>query len=261
MNCHEVDRWLSAYIDRELDLERSLEVEAHLAECERCSRAVRSLEEVSAVVGAAPLYPASPELRQRLGGRRTRAYWQTAPWLVTAASLALAALAVWRFSPEPVRPTADLLQRDIVQEHVRSLLADHLLDVSSSDRQRVKPWFNGKLDYAPEVADLSGQGFELTGGRLDYLAGRAVAALVYQRSGHMINVFVWPEARQPDRAPAARSIEGFNVVSWRTNGMNWWAVSDLNSVELEELPLCPCFLAPNRTLHASTSAGWPRNPS
>jgi anti-sigma factor RsiW len=261
MNCREVEPLLSAYLDGELDLAHSLEVEAHLRQCEPCARALKSLEDMSAAVLAAPRFPASEELRRRFGRQRAGHAWQTAPWLVAAASLAIAALAIWRLTPAPAGPAADPLQREIVQNHIRSLLAEHLLDVSSSDRQTVKPWFSGRLDYAPEVEDLSGQGFTLAGGRLDYLGERAVAALIYHRGQHAVNVFVWPAPGQPDRAPAARRIEGFNVVGWRTKGMEWWAVSDLNAVELEELPLCPCFMPPNRTLHASTSAGAPRNPS
>ncbi len=254
MNCHEVESWLSAYVDRELDLERSLELEAHLAQCEECARAAQRLEELAATVASARRYPASAELRRRLARGNPVLVWQAAPWLVAAASLAVAVLAIWRLSPVPAAPRTDVLERDIVQEHVRSLLADHLVDVRSTDRQRVKPWFNGRLDYAPEVADLSPQGFQLTGGRLDYLGGRVVAALVYQRRGHIINVFVWPEPGQPDRAPAAHFVEGFNVVSWRSHGSNWWAVSDLNEVEMEQLPVCPCFLA-------SVAANWRRDPS
>ncbi|PWU10224.1 MAG: anti-sigma factor [Terriglobia bacterium] len=260
MNCHEVEKWLSAYEDRELDLARTLEIEEHLAECAGCSAALRKMEETSALLASAVRFPAPPELRRRFGAPGARIPWHTAPWLAAAASLALAVVVVWRYAP-PAQHAPDLLERDIVQEHVRSLLADHLLDVNSPDRQTVKPWFRGKLDYAPEVADLSSQGFELVGGRLDYLGGRAVSALVYQRAQHVINVFVWPEAGQPDQAPQPHSIAGFNAVNWRSKGMNWWAISDLNSVELEELPLCPCFMPPSRTLHAATPPGMTRNPS
>jgi anti-sigma factor RsiW len=176
-----------------------------------------------------------------------------------AASLLALALAVWRFLPSA--SAANPIEKEIVQNHIRSLLADHLLDVPSSDQRTVQPWFRGRLDYAPVVEDISAHGFVLVGGRLDYLDGRPVASLVYQRRQHVVNVFVWPSPGQPDRQPASRLVDGFHLVGWRANGMNWWAISDLNSVELEELPLCPCFMLPNSTLHASAAANTPRNPS
>ncbi|HTP31196.1 MAG TPA: hypothetical protein VMJ75_03420 [Candidatus Acidoferrales bacterium] len=109
------------------------------------------------------------------------------------------------------------------------------MDVVSSDRHTVKPWFAGKLDFAPEVRDLATAGFTLAGGRLDYLHGRTVAALVYRRRQHTINLFVWP-AHDSDRPPRAETHEGFHVESWIHGGMNWWAVSDLAADELAELP-------------------------
>jgi anti-sigma factor RsiW len=112
-------------------------------------------------------------------------------------------------------------------------MASHLTDVASSDQHTVKPWFTGKLDFAPRVVDLAGQGSPLVGGRLDYLEGHPAAAMVYQRRKHLINLFIWPAADGgTDTIPKATSRHGFNVVSWRVMGIEYWAVSDLNAREL-----------------------------
>jgi len=124
------------------------------------------------------------------------------------------------------------MERELVASHVRSLMANHLVDVPSSDRHTVKPWFAGKLDYAPEVAPPPG--FELVGGRLDYIGERAVAALVYRRRQHMINVFTWPATAREQRLRIV-SLQGYNLAHWVREGTEWWAVSDLNGTELEEL--------------------------
>ncbi|SRR6266581_3191730 len=128
---------------------------------------------------------------------------------------------------------ADKLEGELVNSHVRALMANHLTDVASADQHTVKPWFQGKLDYSPPVQDLAGQGFPLIGGRLDYLSGRAVAALVYRRRDHLINVFVWPDAAEEPRKPNIH--QGYNVLGWRGAGMQYWAVSDLNAEELKTL--------------------------
>jgi anti-sigma factor RsiW len=113
-------------------------------------------------------------------------------------------------------------------------MASHMTDVSSSDKHTVKPWFNGKLDFSPSVTDLTDQGFPLVGGRLDYLANRPVAALVYQRRGHFINLFIWPIAPAPDTDQKTSPRQGYHLVHWTKSEMTYWAVSDLNQRELEE---------------------------
>jgi len=122
----------------------------------------------------------------------------------------------------------------VVANHVRSLLAAQLVDVVSSDQHTLKPWFDGKIDFAPEVRDLSGNGFPLVGGRLDYLAGKTVAALVYQRNKHPINLFITPVPTSRSTSPAVTTRRGYNVLAWRSHGMKYWAVSDLNQTELRE---------------------------
>jgi anti-sigma factor RsiW len=127
----------------------------------------------------------------------------------------------------------DAIAEDIVSTHVRASMGDHLFDVRSTDQHTVKPWFTGKLDFSPPVQDLAAIGFPLVGGRLDYVAGHAAAALVYQRQQHVIDLLIWPDAAAAT-TPAARSIRGFQLRHWTQRGMSFWAVSDLNDAELDQ---------------------------
>jgi anti-sigma factor RsiW len=128
----------------------------------------------------------------------------------------------------------DDIEQQLLSAHIRSLMPNHLMDVASTDQHTVKPWFAGKLDFSPPVVDLADEGFPLAGGRLDYLQGRTVAVLVYQRRGHVINVFVMPV--RDDRATAPKPVmrQGYHVAEWQKSGMRAWAVSDLGGDELEQ---------------------------
>jgi anti-sigma factor RsiW len=156
-------------------------------------------------------------------------------WLRVAAPMAAAALVVLMFVPFFAGPSSDeLLTQDVVASHIRSLMVNHLADVPSTDEHTVKPWFNGKLDFSPPVVDLAKQGFPLIGGRLDYLNNRPVAALVYQRDKHVINVFVWPSNKTRQTSESIKTQQGYHVIRWTRSEMNFWVVSDLERNQLEK---------------------------
>ncbi len=247
MDCPGTRQLLHAYVDGELDLVHQMEIEAHLKSCPVCAAVCeehRALQ--SALRGGSLRYQVPTQLEARVratvGAARTRTPREmprrVAPgsplrWLAAAAAIALTVFLGWKVLPSG-RSRDDQLARDVVAGHVRSLLASHLLDVPSTDQHTVKPWFAGKLDFSPPVGDFKERGFELVGGRLDYLDGRAVAALVYRRRQHTINLFVWPVPGGAERSEVALSQQGYNLVHWTQAGMDFWAVSDLNAADLAQ---------------------------
>lgn len=232
MSCPEPRELIHAYLDRELDLAASLEIERHLAGCASCTREYESGKELRARIAAeAPRFAAPAKLRAAL---RPRAERRPMWWLAVALPAALAAMLAALIVPWPGRGAPPDLVDEAIADHVRSLMADHLTDVASTDKHTVKPWFEGKLDFAPAVVDLADHGFPLVGGRLEYLAKRPVAALVYGRQRHFINLFVRPADSGATTADPVLSRQGFHVVRWLADGMSYCAVSDLNPAELEE---------------------------
>jgi anti-sigma factor RsiW len=156
-------------------------------------------------------------------------------WLSIPVSLAFVAIMIWAFEPVLTGPFRnDFLTQEIISSHVRSLMADHLTDVASSDQHTVKPWFNGKVDFSPPVKDLADHGFPLVGGRLDYIANKPVAALIYHHRKHFINLFIWPSKEGLNLGEKTVTHQGYNLIHWNKSGMTYWAVSDLNDSELQE---------------------------
>ena len=225
---------IEAYMDEELDPSARAAVEEHLAACQACSAAHTEFRQQKAGIKAAAYYAAPPELhesvrkalRQETSAMAQNNRWR---WMAIAASVLLVVSVSWNIR----KPQNDSIAQTIVSDHIRSLLGTHLLDVTSSDQHTVKPWFNGKLDFSPVVKDFAAQGFSLVGGRLDYLSDRTVAALVYQRRQHIINVFTWPSVASSG-AEKEFSRNGYNVVHWQNGAMTSWAVSDLAIGELEQ---------------------------
>jgi len=242
MNCSELRTLLHAYVDGELDLVKSLEVEEHLRGCAACARQVadqQSLKAAFAQEGLRHMPDARLHWRvmSALKKEQRKESWHARAWLPWGGALAaslLAALVLWRTLPVGLS-AQDALVAEVTSDHVRSLMADHLTDVLSTDQHTVKPWFDGKLAFAPPVTDFKDQGFPLVGGRLDFLGGHPVAAIVYQRRRHYINVFVCPENRDLTTASFEASHDGYNLIHWSRSGMNFWAVSDLGTAELQDL--------------------------
>ena len=236
MNCAEVSSVLSAYLDGELDALRSREVEAHLQECTACARRWSDLEALRESLRAPDLRYAMPpglESRVRRSLRRETGT-PVAPFRMALAAAALLVVGVFGGRLLAPAPTGALAS-DLVSAHMRALLPDRLIDVASSDRHTVKPYFQGKLDYAPPVPDLEASEFSLVGGRVDVIGAHRVAALVYKRRQHVINVFVYPVS-WGIAPPRPEAIEGYSVRAFSEGGFEFCSVSDADPSELERLP-------------------------
>ena len=240
MTCAEAEILLHALLDGELDAGHAYDVETHVGNCPRCAAQLRAYREMQQAMLAAPLrFTAPASLRRRI----ERALPSAPPRVSSRRSVlkgfamgtALSAAMAASLVIGVIRTDQD--QRvlgDVLSAHVRSLQADHLTDVQTSDQHTVKPWFNGKVDVAPPVVDLTAQGFTLIGGRLDYIDGRAVASIVYRRRAHVINLFVIQEAASADHGAKLETMQGFNIQRWSAQGLEFFAISDINAEELRE---------------------------
>ncbi len=246
MNCELARTTVHGYFDGELDAVRSAEFERHLESCLQCQAELKDIESLRALLRESNLYEhASPQFRERIRKQlaQDRGPERVSPvrsrrWFLVPAFGALAAAAaavtiiffVLQSHTQSTRITAEL-----VDAHVRSLQAGHLMDVQSTDQHTVKPWFDGKLDFIPPVADYSEQGFPLVGGRLDVIDGHNVAAVVYSRRKHFINLFVWPYRQKKSSFAGSGSRQGYNWTTWQSDDMQFCLVSDAAASDLRDL--------------------------
>jgi mycothiol system anti-sigma-R factor len=259
MNCEEAINLMDGYLDGELDPVSNQEIERHLRNCRRCEQAYEAQRTLVRAIGsAAPYYKAPAELRQRIQSslrneigakatrngtrgsqvqrRQKRSIVSETPWnwLALAAAILFAAIIASTLFPRMRAPGGDqFLATQLIASHVRSLMADHLTDVASSDQHTVKPWLDAKLDFAAPVVDLAGEGFPLVGGRLDYLDNHSVAALVYQRRKHFINLFIWPTTPADSKEQKMVEHQGYHLLHWIDGDFTCWAVSDVNTDDLQ----------------------------
>jgi anti-sigma factor RsiW len=253
MNCDGSRTYLAAYLDDELDVAESLRVLKHLAECPDCRQteeqqlalrfALRDpdlrvhpsadfVERIEVVVRRA----AKAEARSRRSSRFEFLHFESLRWMPAAAVVLLLTLVGAFLVTNSSRSShQQLIASAILAGHIRSLQPNHLIDVPSSDRHTVKPWFQGRLDFSPPVADLSELGWTLVGGRLDYVDGRSIAVIVYQRRMHNINVFLWPNRGSADELIRQEVAQGYQILHWNGAEMTYWVVSDLNNPELLDL--------------------------
>ena len=263
MNCEEATKLMDGYLDGELDPITSQTIEQHLRECDKCDQAYKAHALlIRSISHKTPYYKAPAGLRERIQSslreeiaeRSPRSVLRDIPslfrskqserravlfgtqwnWLALAAAIVFAAIIAFNLVPRLQRPGADqLLATQLIASHVRSLMANHLTDVASSDQHTVKPWLDAKLDFAPAVVDLGSEGFPLLGGRLDYLDNRTVAALVYQRRKHFINVFTWPAESGTTGTTKTMTRQGYQLLHWVDSDINYWAVSDVSEADLQ----------------------------
>jgi anti-sigma factor RsiW len=241
MEHKEVIELLPAYLDQELGLSDALAVGRHLGSCPECQHEFEEQSGASAQLKKDAAYFKAPahlaqRIKMALPQHRSHSarfkVWDF-NWLNAGAVTVTLLAVVWSGSLYFTLPSAqDRLMEELISSHVRSLQVDHLSDVVSSDQHTVKPWFNGKLNFSPPVIDLASQGFSLEGGRLDYLDGRTVAVLIYRHNLHPVNLYIWPSTDR-NVAPQVQNRQGYHLTHWTAGGMDYWAVSDLASNELE----------------------------
>jgi anti-sigma factor RsiW len=242
MKCEEVQELLHPFSDGELDVVRSVQIEEHLAGCGECTLQEEQLRSLKTAMSSASLYDRAPAgLRTQIQSslreldRQPRRSFPRLAAIAAGILLLVAASAITALVWSRTRIGGDdRVAELVVAAHVRSLLANHETDVASTDQHTVKPWFQGKLDFAPQVPDLTAHGYSLIGGRLDYLIDRPVAAIVYRYRQHPINLFIWPAASGEDRAVQSISRQGFHIRFWQNSGMTYWAISDVGDRELDE---------------------------
>ena len=243
MRCTSSEHLLELHLDGELSASESAEIQEHVENCVSCGGLYQRLERLQTDIRTQVIRHRAPaQLQQSIQAalRKAAASEPPAPrihwnWMAVAASVLLFASMAWNVAFLRSRDSArDVVAREVLSSHLRSLMGTHLLDVPSSDQHTVKPWFNGKLNFSPDVRDFASQGFRLVGGRVEYISDRPVAALVYQRRQHIINLFTWPSLSSSQSGYSEMQRNGYNLVSWTEHGITCWAVSDLQTGELEQ---------------------------
>jgi len=247
MICQETRQILDGYFDGELDLVYRLDIEGHLRRCAGCAETLKNYQELRHGIQASTMYYKAPaDLKASIRiplqdtGKAEVSWCRLSTsgkiqWFAIAASIVAVAIATAIVLIALSGSSAtEVIATEVLDAHLRSMMRDHLVDVSSSDQDALKPWFAGKLDFVPPVRDSADQGFSLMGGRLEYLNRRPVAALVFRRGQHTINLFVWPASR-PDTAIHTSTIQGYSLVHCSWLGATYWAISDLNPDELRKL--------------------------
>jgi anti-sigma factor RsiW len=242
MKCRSSEHLLELYLDGELAARESVEMREHLESCLACGRRFRELEQIGSNIRMHVGHYAAPaglERRVQAALRKaTREQGQPSQllmnWMAAAASVLLfASIALNLQLLRSHASASDQLAQEVLASHLRSLIGTHLVDIPSSDQHTVKPWFNGKLNFSPDVKDFVRQGFPLIGGRIEYLDDKPAAALIYQRRKHLINLFLWP-APSSSSGYVEMTKRGYNLLSWTQDGMTYWLVSDVETSELEQ---------------------------
>jgi len=244
VRCTDAQTLIESYVDGELDVVHTVEIEQHLGDCSICApRHQEVIELRSKIREEVPYFRGSPDLQQRIRAiareKKTETSRSLVPlwaWFGAIAAVVLFAVITVGFVRRASESSREqMITQEIVADHLRSLMADHLTDITSTDQHNVKPWFNGKLDFAPPVNDFEAEGFPLIGGRLDYLDGRPVAALVYQRRLHPINLFVWTAPEKYADKATQQTRQGYSILFWTRDGMTYCAISDLTVDEMQTL--------------------------
>jgi len=247
MECSQIEKSIELYLDSELTLSDRRDFEEHVQLCSACESKVAGLRSIQSMVSNSNINSAPASLKHKIQNQlkdytgESQEKFSIKHWFgFGAGSMAIGSFVTWFImallisTPEQIQ-LADL----VVASHVRSMMVDHKMDVLSSDRHTVKPWFNGRVDFSPTVKDLQQEGYKLLGGRLDYIQGQSVSALVYQRRAHIINAFIFKSNDKNNSNSALMSLQrdGYNLFNWKKNGLEYWVISDLNKTELNEFSL------------------------
>lgn len=247
MRCPDCREALTTYVDDELMTAEARDVREHLATCAECEREHRLIAGTSLLLREKLVRHTAPDvLKARIRNAlaqpnafdapptpqsRSRPAWSR---LVAAGIVIAVASSALTFAMMRQGSASRTAAGDVLASHIRSLMPDHLTDVASTNQHNVKPWFNGRIGLSPPVPNLDSAGFVLVGGRLDYIEGRSVAAVVYSRRQHIINVYAWPTTDRATEAASETSDRGYHLIHWRRDGIEYWTVSDLNRPELDQ---------------------------